>query len=463
MAASGWASPVPRAGWVTLILLPAFLGLPGVVERCWRREEDRRRGLRALALAVAGVALWSLIDWLALGSPRPAMPLGHHNLLAAWLVILLPLAVLPAREPGRWRFAGLAAGGLAAAAILASRSLAGCAALAAAALLAFGAGPAARAGGGVARCWPRAARPPRPAPAGAADRLRGGSLGPGPGRLPGGGDRGVPGPPHARLGSGLGAVDGGGLPRSDPAGEPMGRVGRGPPLPAGPARLRVGPHRPAAGRGPDRPLLRPADRRARGGAGPCAAAGRPARPRRRRRGLARQRRAGGDRAPPGRRGGRRRGARGQRPREGAELAVPVRIYALAALLALAPLEIARWHYDRARLAARRPGSRGGARGGGAARSRVPAVSLGSPCCAPAPRRSAAPPPGSPCARRRRGSPSLPSGWPPASSDARRKPPGPATPWRGPVSSTRSIPSLPTTACSPISRIRTLRPAARRRC
>ena len=139
VAASGWASPVPRAGWVALILLPAFLVLPGVVERCWRLEEDRRRGLRALALAVAGIALWSLIDWLALGSPRPAMPLGHHNLLAAWLVILLPLAVLPARETGPWRFAGLAAGGLAVAAILASRSLAGCAALAAAALLAFGA------------------------------------------------------------------------------------------------------------------------------------------------------------------------------------------------------------------------------------------------------------------------------------------------------------------------------------
>ncbi|HTG33343.1 MAG TPA: O-antigen ligase family protein [Thermoanaerobaculia bacterium] len=139
MAASGWASPVPRAGWVALILLPAFLVLPGVVERCWRLEEERRQGLRALALVVAGVALWSLIDWLALGSPRPAMPLGHHNLLAAWLVILLPLAVLPARELGPWRFAGLAAGGLAAAAILASRSLAGCAALAAAALLAFGA------------------------------------------------------------------------------------------------------------------------------------------------------------------------------------------------------------------------------------------------------------------------------------------------------------------------------------
>lgn len=137
-AASAWASPVPRAGWVALILLPAFLVLPGVVERCWRREQDRRWGLRALALTVAGVALWALIDWLALGSPRPAMPLGHHNLLAAWLVILLPLAVLPAREPGPWRFLGLAAGGLAAGTVLASRSLAGCAALGVAALLALG-------------------------------------------------------------------------------------------------------------------------------------------------------------------------------------------------------------------------------------------------------------------------------------------------------------------------------------
>ncbi|HEY3567038.1 MAG TPA: O-antigen ligase family protein [Thermoanaerobaculia bacterium] len=138
LAASAWASPVPRAGWVALILLPAFLVLPGVVERCWRRELDRRWGLRGVALAVAGVSLWALIDWLALGSPRAAMPLGHHNLLAAWLVILLPLAVLPAREPGAWRLLGIAAGGLAAGTILASRSLAGCAALGVAALLAFG-------------------------------------------------------------------------------------------------------------------------------------------------------------------------------------------------------------------------------------------------------------------------------------------------------------------------------------
>ncbi|MBW8877681.1 MAG: O-antigen ligase family protein [Acidobacteria bacterium] len=136
-AASAWASPVPRAGRVAVLLLPAFLGLPSAVERCWRREADRRRGLRALALVVAGVALWALLDWWLLGSPRPAMPLGHHNLLAAWLVILLPLAVLPAREPGPWRLSGLAAGGLALLAILASRSLAGFVALALEAAVGF--------------------------------------------------------------------------------------------------------------------------------------------------------------------------------------------------------------------------------------------------------------------------------------------------------------------------------------
>ena len=50
VAASAWASPVPRAGWMAVLLLPAFLVLPAVVERCWRREEDRRRGLRDQAL-----------------------------------------------------------------------------------------------------------------------------------------------------------------------------------------------------------------------------------------------------------------------------------------------------------------------------------------------------------------------------------------------------------------------------
>jgi hypothetical protein len=139
VAASAWASPVSRAGWVAVVLLPGFLGFPGLVERCWRREEDRRRGLRTLAAVVAGVSLWALLDWLILGSPRSAMPLGHHNLLAAWLVLLLPLAVLPVRETGPWRLAGLAAGGLAVLAVVASGSLLGFAALAVEALIGFGA------------------------------------------------------------------------------------------------------------------------------------------------------------------------------------------------------------------------------------------------------------------------------------------------------------------------------------
>ncbi len=138
VAASCWASPVPRAGWVAVLLLPAFYGVPAVVERCWRREADRRLGLRALALTVAGVSLWALLDWMVLGSPRAAMPLGHHNLLAAWLVILLPLAALPAREPGWWRLSGVAAVGLAVLAILASRSLLGFAALGVEILAALG-------------------------------------------------------------------------------------------------------------------------------------------------------------------------------------------------------------------------------------------------------------------------------------------------------------------------------------
>src|SRR5918992_786810 len=34
VAASAFASPVSRAGWVSVLLLPTFLALPGLVERC---------------------------------------------------------------------------------------------------------------------------------------------------------------------------------------------------------------------------------------------------------------------------------------------------------------------------------------------------------------------------------------------------------------------------------------------
>lgn len=121
------ASPVPRAGRVGVALLPAFLALPAVVARCWRSEPARRRGARALAAVVGGAALFALVA--AFASPVrpafPALPLGHRNLLAAWLAILLPLALLPAREPGRWRWLGAGAGLAALAALLAGRSLLG--------------------------------------------------------------------------------------------------------------------------------------------------------------------------------------------------------------------------------------------------------------------------------------------------------------------------------------------------
>ena len=91
---------------------------------------DRRIGLRSLAAVTLGISLWALIDYAVRDLPRVAMPLGQHNLLAAWLVILLPLGLLVSREPGLWRWLGLAGVLASAATILATRSLAGNVALA---------------------------------------------------------------------------------------------------------------------------------------------------------------------------------------------------------------------------------------------------------------------------------------------------------------------------------------------
>ncbi|MEA2693138.1 MAG: hypothetical protein QOJ16_2525 [Acidobacteriota bacterium] len=128
-AASAWASPVPRAGRVALVLLPAYLALPGAVARCWSSKTARRIGPRALAGVMGAVALLALAGIVWLHTERASLPLGHHNLLAAWLVILLPLALLPAREPGGWRWLGWGSGLAGAAAVLASQSLLGIAAL----------------------------------------------------------------------------------------------------------------------------------------------------------------------------------------------------------------------------------------------------------------------------------------------------------------------------------------------
>lgn len=125
VVAAAWASPVPRAGRVAVALLPAWLLLPAAVARCWPGRRERRRGLAAVAVVVALVSLVALADRFLAGSPRAAMPLGHHNLLAVWLVALLPVTALPLRAPGPARWLAAAAVAAAGGALFASHSLAG--------------------------------------------------------------------------------------------------------------------------------------------------------------------------------------------------------------------------------------------------------------------------------------------------------------------------------------------------
>ena len=73
--------------------------------------------------AAERVAAWALVAWRWFETPGASLPLGHHNLLAAWLVAPLPLAVLPWREGGAGRWLALVAGLLALAALVATRSL----------------------------------------------------------------------------------------------------------------------------------------------------------------------------------------------------------------------------------------------------------------------------------------------------------------------------------------------------
>ena len=125
-AAAAWASPVPRAGRVAVTLLPAFLLLPAAVARAWRGGAGRRRGALGVAAVTAASALWALGGRFFAGDPRAAAPLGHHLLLAVWLLALLPVAALPAlRERGGGRALGVLAVTAAAAALAAAGSLAG--------------------------------------------------------------------------------------------------------------------------------------------------------------------------------------------------------------------------------------------------------------------------------------------------------------------------------------------------
>lgn len=123
--ASWAASPVARAGLVAVLTLPAWLLAPAAVARCWRDGPARRLGLTAVALVVTAVAATALAGRLLFADPRASAPLGHHNLLAVWLLALLPLAASPARARGAGRVLALTAVAAALAALGLTGSLAG--------------------------------------------------------------------------------------------------------------------------------------------------------------------------------------------------------------------------------------------------------------------------------------------------------------------------------------------------
>ena len=126
---SWYLSPVGRAGEIGVLLLPAFLLAPAGVARCWHQPRQLELGLDSISATVATVAVWSFIEWIRLDSTRAAMPLGHHNLLAGWLVVLTPLAATGLRRSGLHRWLSGVALVLGVGAILATGSLIGITAL----------------------------------------------------------------------------------------------------------------------------------------------------------------------------------------------------------------------------------------------------------------------------------------------------------------------------------------------
>jgi O-antigen ligase len=125
VAVSAFRSPVGRAGLVGLVMLPAFFLVVPVVAHCWGTPHRRRWAGRSMSLVVLLSALWALFDRFVGGSPRAAMPIGHHTLLGAWLVLTVPLLVPLRRESGSWRIVGGVAAAAAAGSLLATASAGG--------------------------------------------------------------------------------------------------------------------------------------------------------------------------------------------------------------------------------------------------------------------------------------------------------------------------------------------------
>ena len=127
---SWWSSPVARAGTTAMALLPACILIPSATMRCWPKGPARNLGAAGLTVVTLTVALLALTRWQALSLPRASLPLGHHNLLAWWLILVLPLAISSCRRPGPLRWLSRAAGVAGIAALSASGSLLGGVALA---------------------------------------------------------------------------------------------------------------------------------------------------------------------------------------------------------------------------------------------------------------------------------------------------------------------------------------------
>lgn len=132
-------SEVPRAGRCALALLPIFGILPRLAAHLFAAGGSLRLAARALSLLLAAAAGYGLWGALWGGTPGASLPLGHHNLLAIFLLLLLPapLALWQAGGEPRERWPALAAAGLGIAALLATRSLGGGLALATLLLLFF--------------------------------------------------------------------------------------------------------------------------------------------------------------------------------------------------------------------------------------------------------------------------------------------------------------------------------------
>jgi hypothetical protein len=114
MLASCRLSPVSRAGWVAVALLPLLLAaVPTTVARAWRGGQARRVGVGSLVGLLAVTAVLALAAQLVQGSVRAAQPLGHSLLLGIVLATLLPLAVHRAIAGGasleRWAARGAVA------------------------------------------------------------------------------------------------------------------------------------------------------------------------------------------------------------------------------------------------------------------------------------------------------------------------------------------------------------------